>query len=74
MSSVTDFLEALLKFQPIEIPVNSLCVNSVGARLNGDITVNLISGGTYTISKEQALGLLSAASPGSYFNRHIRGR
>jgi hypothetical protein len=34
----------------------------------------MVSGETYDISKEQALGLLSAQSPGRYFNMHIKGK
>jgi hypothetical protein len=74
MSSVEEFLEALLKFQPIEIPVSSSFINSVGVNLSGDAVVTMSSGGTYTISKEQAIGLLTSSSPGRYFNSHIRGR
>lgn len=74
MSSVTEFLEALLKFQPIGNPVSSSFISSVGVSLSGDAVVTLSSGGTYTISKEQAVGLLTSSSPCSYFNSHIRGR
>jgi hypothetical protein len=34
----------------------------------------MASGETYDISKEQALGLLSAQSPGQYFNANIKGK
>jgi hypothetical protein len=51
------------------------CYRCTGAIYrSGDCTVAMVSGETYDISKEQALGLLSAQSPGRYFNMHIKGK
>jgi hypothetical protein len=54
-----------------EFSLNSECVASV-VYDDGDITVKLHSGHEYPITEGQAAGLLSARSPGQFFNTHIR--
>lgn len=74
MNIIQVLLNALLLKTSIELPLNSTACASVSASIDGDCTVTMVSGETYDISKEQALGLLSAQSPGRYFNMHIKGK
>jgi len=44
---------------------------------NGDLTIYFHDSGGYTfhgVPWDVYVGLISASSPGSYYNRHIRGR
>lgn len=72
-SLIKALLEALFKQIPLSIPLSSTACASVDVSGDGDCTVTMASGQTYDITKEQAIGLLSASSPGGYFNRYIKG-
>jgi hypothetical protein len=54
-----------------EISVSSSCVSAV-IYDDGDTFVRLNTGHEYPITEAQAEGLLSAQSPGQFFNAHIR--
>lgn len=71
---ITALLEALFRQTSLSIPLNSSACASVDVSGGGDCTVTMQSGQTYDITEAQAVGLLSASSPGQYFNAHIKNR
>lgn len=71
---ITALLEALFRQTSLSIPLNSSACASVDVSGGGDCTVTMQSGQTYEISEVDAIGLLSAPSPGQYFNAHIKNR
>lgn len=67
-------LAALARNDSISIPLDSSACASVDVSGGGDCTVTMQSGQTYDITEAQAIGLLTASSPGQYFNAHIKDR
>lgn len=72
-------LEALgLELEDIDEDVDSSCISHVTRDAEtGETTIDFVSGHSYTwygLPLDLVKGLLSASSPGSYFNSEIRGR
>jgi hypothetical protein len=60
------------------IYLNSSAILAVDYNMwSKDLTIQFTSGGLYTfhgVPESVFQGLVSASSPGEYYNRHIRGR
>ena len=64
---------ALASMVEIRIPVDSSAIDHIAASVDS-IEVVLRTGHRYDITLADAVALLSADSPGQYFNHYIKGR
>ena len=64
---------ALASLVEIRIPVDSSAIDHIAASVDG-VAVVLHTGHRYDITLADAVALLTADSPGQYFNHYIKGR